>query len=58
MNIEVAYYLMLDLQKLPMIEVEGNHISEKCYSYHLTNNYVRLGNTPFAKIKVDKLFII
>lgn len=52
-----AYYPMLDLQKMSMVEVDEKSISEKCYSYHLTNNYVGLKNTPFAKIKVKELFL-
>lgn len=55
---EAAYYPMQDLQKMPLIEIDNtNNISEKCYSYHLTNNYISLKNTPFAKIKVKELFI-
>lgn len=54
---EAAYYPMQDLQKMALVEVENNNISNKCYSYHLTNNYVNLKNSPYAKIKVKDLFI-
>ncbi len=54
---EAAYYPMQDLQKMSLIEINNKSISEKCYSYHLTNNYVELKNSPFAKIKVNEIFL-
>ena len=52
-----ASYLMWELKKPTMLELnDNNNISNKCYSYHLTNNYVSMKNSPFAKIEVDDIF--
>ena len=52
-----ASYPMWELQKFTMLELDNKLISEKCYSYHLTNNYVYIKESPFAKIEVNDIFL-
>lgn len=51
-----ASFTNWELEKIPLVRIENNKISKLCYSYHLSNNYVRDNNTPVAKIEVDKIF--
>lgn len=52
-----ASYPMWELHKTPMIETEDGQISDKCYSYHLSNNYANAKESPFAKIQPKDIFI-
>lgn len=50
-----ASYTAWELRKPPMVQIEKNLVSKKCYSYHLPNNYA-LGDGPNAKIKPENIF--
>lgn len=56
-----AMFVGWELGKNPMVEiVEENGrpvVSEKCYSYHLPNNYALSEGSPNGKIKIKELFI-
>ena len=51
-----ASYILWELKVPGLYEVnsEGN-ISEKCYVYHLPNNYVNAEGTPLGKMSVKRL---
>jgi len=49
-------YIMWELRKTGLVEIENNQISSKCYSYHLSNNYARSKESIFAKIEPNKIF--
>lgn len=52
-----ASYIMGELKKAPLVELEGDEINELCYSYHIANNYVMADGIPFAKLKPNQIFI-
>lgn len=52
-----ASYPMWELRKQPMVEIEDGQVSEKCYAYHISNNYARSAESPFAKINPKDIFI-
>jgi len=51
-----AMYVGWSLGKPTLVEIENNLISEKCYSYHLPNNYA-LGDGLNGKIKPENIFL-
>lgn len=51
-----ASYPMWELKRIPLVMIEDDNISKKCYSYHLPNNYASFQGTPFGKIEINKLF--
>lgn len=50
-----AAYLIRELQKPILIELEDGKISDSCLSYHLTNKYVFSKSSRFGKIKLNEL---
>lgn len=48
---KAASYLMWELHKPGLLEIENGHIKEDCYAYHLPNNYV-----TDKSIKVKEIF--
>jgi len=52
-----ASYIMGELKLVPLVELDGDEISELCYSYHIANNYVNADGIPFAKLKPNQIFI-
>ena len=54
---DASSYPRVDLNKVGMVEIENELISEKCFAYHLTNNYVEIPHTRFGKIKLKDIFL-
>lgn len=52
-----AMFVGWHLGKKSVIQVENKLISEKCYSYHLPNNYAENEETIQAKITPEKIFL-
>lgn len=52
-----AMYVGWELGKSVMVELENGLISNKCYSYHLPNNYALSEGHPNGKIKIQEVFI-
>lgn len=52
-----ASYPMYELKLRPLIEIKNGKISERCYSFHIANNYVKSDETKFAKIKPQDIFL-
>ena len=46
-----ASYVMWGLNKTPYVLMDGNKINKLSCSYHLTNNYVKMKDSPFGKIE-------
>lgn len=51
-----ASFPMWELNKTPLVELDGNQISKKCIAYHLPNNYCRAPESPHGKIRVEEIF--
>lgn len=51
-----ASFPMWELNKTPLLQIEGNQVSKKCLVSHLPNNYVSCSTSPHAKIKVEDAF--
>jgi hypothetical protein len=52
-----ASFPMWQLNKKPVVLLDGNKISSKCYSYHTSNNYSEDLNSPHGKIELENLII-
>lgn len=52
-----ASYPMWELQKTPLVELDGKQISRKCFAYHLPNNYAPCPTDPHGKIRVADIFL-
>lgn len=52
-----ASYPMWELQKTPVVELDGKQISRKCFAYHLSNNYAPCKTSPHGKIGVADIFL-
>lgn len=52
-----ASYPMWELNKTPVVELDGKQVSPKCFAYHVSNNYAPCKTSPHAKIKVADLFL-
>lgn len=52
-----ASYPMWELKMRPLIEIKNGLISQRCYSFHLANNYAQSEDTKFAKIKPQDIFL-
>lgn len=52
-----ASFPMWELNKAPLVELDGNQISRKCFVYHLPNNYCRAPESPHGKIRVEEIFL-
>jgi hypothetical protein len=50
-----ASYVMWGLNKTPYVLMDGNKINKLSCSYHLTNNYTKMEDTPFGKIELDSV---
>ena len=50
-------YPMWQLNKIPVVLLDGNKVSKFSYSYHIANNYTKDENSIFAKIELDNLII-
>lgn len=48
-----ASYVMWELKKTPYILMDNDKINKLSYSYHLTNNYSKMENSPFGKIECN-----
>ena len=51
-----ASYVAWELQKPTMVEIENGVVSEKCYSYHLPNNYAMSPESKHAKLNPKQIF--
>lgn len=52
-----ASYVMWELNKTPLVELDGKQISRKCFAYHLPNNYAPCKTSPHGKIRVADIFL-
>lgn len=52
-----ASFPMWELNKIPLLELDGGQISRKCFAWHLPNNYSRCPENPHAKIRVADIFL-
>jgi hypothetical protein len=52
-----ASYVIWELNKTPLVELDGKQISRKCFAYHLPNNYAPCKTSPHAKIRVADIFL-
>jgi hypothetical protein len=50
-----ASYVMWGLNKTPYVLMDGNKINKLSCSYHLTNNYSKMVESPFGKIRFDSV---
>jgi len=54
-----ASYILWELKVPALYELDvNNKISDKCYVYHLPNNYVNTEGIPLGKISIDSLVCI
>jgi|ERR1019366_2083926 hypothetical protein len=51
-----ASYVAWELQKPTMIQIEDGVVSEKCYAYHLPNNYSKSPESKNAKLNPKNIF--
>lgn len=52
-----ASYPMWELNKMPVVELDGKQISRTCFAYHLPNNYAPCKTSPHGKIRVADIFL-
>src|SRR6185503_19269888 len=52
-----AMWVGWGLGKPALVEIENGQVSEKCYSYHLLNNYALANGCKNGKIKAKEIFI-
>jgi hypothetical protein len=52
-----ASWVMWQLNKVPLVLLEGDRISPLCYSYHTTNSYATDPTHPHGKMELENLII-
>lgn len=52
-----ASYPMWELNKTPLVELDGKQVSRKCFAYHISNNYAPCKTSPHGKIRVADIFL-
>lgn len=52
-----ASYPMWELNKTPLVELDGTQISRSCFVPHLSNSYAPCPTSAFGKIKVADIFL-
>lgn len=52
-----ASFPMWELNKTPVVEIDGKQVARTSMAYHLTNSYAPCPTSPFGKIKLSEIFL-
>lgn len=52
-----ASFPMWELNKTPLLQMDGKQVNRKCLVSHLANNYAPCPTSPYGKLKIGDIFL-